>query len=372
MKTKIISSRTKISGIISAVLLAASAVLVFMDFVCFTNGEAYVSTFEAGIACGILSFIFALVGIIKPKNSEMGKMLCWAGIICPAIFGLFVLFITIIFKNTIAYTDEYLYDKNRNKINFDVGEGYFKYDRNKIGDVHRTFSGAGGRFYYFFDFHGPKSQGEHPNLPYCYLLYSHDDPDFVMIDLESFCKFNSITFETHEESRTTEISIYGSRIVLPWEKYQAHDNRGTTYDLKYPIVYYGLWTFVEVDFLYQTGMLKLHDEEACVDFINHLRKANDLIRQKGEGGEGIYTYRENKIAGACTYFYNNELLADSKVKIGMSREEVISVLGEPCDPKDMEIMAYPYFWMKCNEDQCIRMIEVDWEGVYYALQKKES
>lgn len=363
-----IKSRTKFSGIISIILLISSEILLFRDFLLFEDNN-YVSTFKAGIICGIFSVIFALIGIIKPQKTEMGKMLCSCGIGCPILFSLFVLFLFIIFKNTEVYTDTYLYDKDRNKINYFHGEGYFKYDRLNLDDYPYEFYFENERkFYYEYLFYGSQNSDKDPGLPYCYYLCSEDDPNFSMIDLDDFCKYNNITLETHEDSKTTEIINNGKIIILPWEKYQAND-KYVIYNLKYPIMHWRNNTYVGLEFLYQTGFIDLHDEEACVDFIKYLKKVNDYIYKNGEVSNGIYTYKGNEIAGACTYFYNNELFEDSKIKIGMNQKEVFSILGESSRPIDKKYMDYPYFWMELDENQNIRLIEVDWEGVYNSMEK---
>lgn len=57
-------------------------------------------------------------------------------------------------------------------------------------------------------------------------------------------------------------------------------------------------------------------------------------------------YKSNKIFGAGTTFYNNELLDDSKIKIGMSIDDVYALLGKPDRTLDNCIDYYKVMYVK--------------------------
>ena len=68
------------------------------------------------------------------------------------------------------------------------------------------------------------------------------------------------------------------------------------------------------------------------NLLNYFRTKTVLIVQNNENKKYPNLgkeYKSNKIFGASTTFYNNELLGDSKIKIGMPIDDVYALLGKP-------------------------------------------
>ena len=84
------TSRTKKSGIISSVLLIVGVVLLVYDFIASSTDDSEMIAFGIGFLCLVSSFVFSLIGLIKPQKTEIGKTLCLPGLVIPSIFFLFV------------------------------------------------------------------------------------------------------------------------------------------------------------------------------------------------------------------------------------------------------------------------------------------
>lgn len=305
-------------------------------------------SFNLGMIFLVLTFIFALVGMIKPQKSETGKTICFVGILLPLLFASFFLIAPLLSKSIKHYTDEYLYDRENHKIGYIIGDGFFDYSRTDIykGD---GIKGAGGNFFYDVYMGGT---GKNDKFAYCDWLCLENGAH--MIGLNYFCDFYDISCEVDKTNRKTIIWELSDRLIIPWGSYQAYYEKSKeTFDLKYPIVRRktgdthisddGEDTFVDTDLLYYAGFLRLYDEEACKKHYDYLCGKWDIIKKNGEFIGGEYVYKGNKISGAAIEFNNNELIEDSVIKIGMSTDEAIKIFGPPSKSFTVNRLVYPLF-----------------------------
>jgi len=207
---------------------------------------------------------------------------------------------------------------------------------------------------------------ENDKFPYCDWIALENGAH--MIGLHYFCKFYDITLEEDKINRQTTMRDLNDRLILPWGKFEAYyEKSGETISLKYPVVHIktgcnisedGTDTFVDTDFLYYAGFLKLFDEKACKDFYDYLGTKWDVIKKNGEKINGEYYYKGNKISGAALDFYNNELFEDSVIKIGMSVDEVAAILGPSFKTNLKNHLNYWWFDMYYDEDNQIELIHL--------------
>lgn len=362
---KIKENRTKIAGLLSGIFHLAGSILIARNFLLFMAeiDENETWSFELGAIFLAITFVFALVGMIKPQKSETGKTLCLVGIILPLIFASLFLIAPLVAKSINHHTDEYLYDREKHKIGYILGDGFFDYSRT---DIYRGdgIKGAGGNFFYDVYMGGT---GKNDKFSYCDWLCL--DNGARMIGLNYFCDFYDISREDDKTNRRTIIHELSDRLIIPWGSYQAYYEKSKeTFDLKYPVVRRktgdthvsedGEDTFIDTDLLYYAGFLRLYDEEACKKYSDYLYGKWSIIENEGEHIDGQYFYKGNRISGAAMDFFNNELFEDAVIKIGMSTDEVIKVFGPSCKTFVENMLAYPWFVFYFDENNKIKQVHI--------------
>ena len=88
--------------------------------------------------------------------------------------------------------------------------------------------------------------------------------------------------------------------------------------------------------------------EAYSRLANLLWEKTDFIKNNNDSSNDIYSssYKSNGTISKDTEFVNNELLGDVGLKIGMTRDDVYHLLGEPdTDQKDY-VAYYRSMYMK--------------------------
>jgi hypothetical protein len=358
----ILKNKQNRSGIISLIFLLLSFVINLINAFAF-GGYSVILVLSESLS-RILAFVFAVIGIVKALKNKKGFLICVPGLALPLLHFCvsFAVFFAEI-RPLLNYTDEYVYDINKNKIEYRLGRGFLEYNRHDIFSW-IPYIGADGNYYYTVYLSG--LNGERLPLPYCYWLNLYEGNP--MIGLSEFCDYYHYHIEEDENNHRTIIYQLNDRLILPWGKYKAYyEKSGETISLKYPVVHIktgcnisedGTDTFVDTDFLYYAGFLKLFDEKACEDFYDYLGTKWDVIKKNGEEINGEYYYKGNKISGAALYFYNNELFEDSVVKIGMSADEVAAILGPSFMTNLKNHLNYWWFDMYYDEDNQIELIHL--------------
>ncbi len=356
----ILKNKQNRSGVISLIFLLLSFVIKLINAFAFAFGGYIVILVLSESLSRILAFVFAVIGIVKALKNKRGWILCVPGIIFPLIS--FCFFLVALNKSQPAYTDEYLYDLDRDKTEYCLAYGFFEYARH---DIFSGFCcpGTDGNYFYTVSSDGVKGES-----PYCAWLnlYDYKNP---MIGLLGFCDFYHYHIEDDDLNHRTIINQLNDRLILPWGKYKAYyEKSGEEISLKFPIVHRsygdshinesGTDTFVDTDLLYYGGFLMLFDEKACKDFYDYLGKKWDVIKKNGELINGEYCYKGNKISGAALDFYNNELFEDSVIKIGMSVDEVAAILGPSFKTNLKNHLNYWWFDMYYDEDNQIELIHL--------------
>lgn len=352
---------------LSLIFLLLSVVLFVINAATFGGRGVLFVLLET--PCRLLAFVFAVVGIIRARNCGGRILLCVPGIVFPLIsFGIFLAaFISEI--ETRTYTDTYLYDRGKNKIEYHLGTGFLEYNRHNIFSWH-WYAGAKGNYYYTVYQSG--LNGEGLPLPYCDWLYLHIGESNPMIGISGFCDYYHIYIEDDRENRRTIIYQLNDRLVLPWGKYIAwYEKSDETISLKFPTVYRengdchinadGSETFVDTDLLYYAGFLHLYDEEACASYFNYLYEKAKIIYKNGTLTDGCYHYKENAISGAQADFYNNALLEEAVIKIGMSADEALAAFDVPQKSVHKNCLAYPSFAFYYDENRTITHIYMSME-----------
>lgn len=360
----ILKNKQNRSGIISLILLLLSFVLFVVNAITISaSGSATFVLLET--LCFFLAFVFALIGIVRAIKNKKGFLICVPGLALPLLHFCvsFAVFFAEI-RPLLNYTDEYVYDINKNKIEYRLGRGFLEYNRHDIFSW-IPYIGADGDYYYTVYLSG--LNGERLPLPYCYWLNLYEGNP--MIGLSEFCDYYHYHIEEDENNHRTIIYQLNDRLILPWGKYKAYyEKSGEEINLKYPIVHRdiedrhtnesGSETFVDTDLLYYAGFLRLYDEKACKDFYDYLGTKWQIIEKNGEKINGEYYYKGNKISGAALYFYNNELFEDSVVKIGMSVDEAAAIFGPSYKTNLKNHLNYWWFDMYYDEDNQIELIHL--------------
>lgn len=356
----ILKNKQNRSGIISLIFLLLSFVINLINAFAFAFGGYSVILGLSESLSRILAFVFAVIGIVKALKNKKGWILCVPGIVFPLIS--FCFFLVALNKSQPAYTDNYVYDREKNKMEYCLGDGFFDYSRNDIYSG-EGFTGADGNFFYDVYMGGTSKNDK---FPYCDWIALENGVH--MIGLNYFCDYYHYHIEEDENNHRTIIYQLNDRLILPWGKFEAYyEKSGETISLKYPIVHIktgcnisedGTDTFVDTDFLYYAGFLKLFDEKACKDFYDYLGTKWDVIKKNGEKINGEYYYKGNKISGAALDFYNNELFEDSVIKIGMSVDEVAAILGPSFMTNLKNHLNYWWFDMYYDEDNQIELIHL--------------
>lgn len=352
----ILKNKQNRSGVISLILLLLSFVIKLINAFAFAFGGYSVILVLSESLSRILAFVFAVIGIVKALKNKRGWILCVPGIVFPLIS--FCFFLVALNKSQPAYTDKYVYDREKNKMEYCLGDGFFDYSRKDIYSG-EGFKGADGNFFYDVYMGGTS---ENDKFPYCDWIALENGAH--MIGLNYFCKFYDITLEEDKIKRQTTMRQLNDSLILPWGKFEAYyEKSGETISLKYPIVHIktgdchisedGMDTFVDTDLLYYAGFLFLYDERNCKEYFDYLDKKFHEIRQNGEFIEGEYFYKGNKISGPAMYISDNELLEDSAIKIGIHKDDVLSIFGLPCKTTSKNMLAYhaDYFWFDFTYDE---------------------
>ena len=360
------TNRAKRAALLSIIFLLVSVVVFAINAATFGGRGVLFVLLET--LCRLLAFVFAVTGIIKARKGGGRILLCVPGIVFPLIsFGIFLAAL-ISEIETRTYTDTYLYDRGKNKIEYHLGTGFLEYNR------HNIFSwlcneGADGNYYYTVYQSG--LNGESLPLPYCDWL-NFDGEENPMIGISGFCDYYHIYLEDDKENRRTIIYQLSDRLVLPWGKYVAwYEKSDETISLKFPIVHRengdchinadGSETFVDTDLLYYAGFLRLYDDEACASYFNYLYEKVKFIYKNGTLTDGCYYYKGNVIGGAEAYFHNNALLEDAVIKIGMSADEALALFDVPLKSVFENCLTYPSFSFFYDENRTITQIHVSME-----------
>lgn len=359
----ILKNKQNRSGIISLIFLLLSFVLFVVNAITISaSGSVTLILLEP--LCLFLAFVFALIGIVKAIKNKKGFLICVPGLALPLLHFCvsFAVFFAEI-RPLLNYTDEYVYDSDRNKIEYDLLYGCFEYGRLDI--FVPCYEGAYGNYYYTVHLSG--LNGEPLPLPHCDWL--NLDGENPMIGISGFCDYYHYYVEEDEANHRTVIYQLSDRLILPWGKYTAYyEKSGEEISLNFPIVHRdrgdchtnesGSETFVDTDLLYYAGFLRLYDEKACKDFYDYLGTKWEIIEKNGEKINGEYYYKGNKISGAALYFYNNELFEDSVVKIGMSVDEAAAIFGPSYKTNLKNHLNYWYFDMRYDENDLITEIHL--------------
>lgn len=359
----ILKNKQNRSGVISLILLLLSFVLFVVNAITISaSGSATFVLLET--LCLFLAFVFALIGIVRAIKNKKGFLICVPGLVLPLLH--FCISFAVFFAENrplLNYTDEYVYDINKNKIEYRLSRGFLEYNRHDIFSW-IPYIGADGNYYYTVYLSGLNGE----SLPLSYCDWLNLDGENPMIGLSSFCDYYDHTIKEDEANHRTVIYQLSDRLILPWGRYTAYyEKSGEEISLKFPIVHRdsgdchtesGSETFVDTDLLYYAGFLRLYDEKACKDFYDYLGTKWQIIAKNGEKINGEYNYKGNKISGAALYFYNNELFEDSVVKIGMSVDEATAIFGPSYKTNLKNHLNYWYFDMYYDEDNQIELIRL--------------
>lgn len=121
----ILKNKQNRSGIISLILLLLSFVINLINAFAFAFGGYSVILGLSESLSRILAFVFAVIGIVKALKNKRGWILCVPGIVFPLIS--FCFFLVALNKSQPAYTDNYVYDREKNKMEYRLGDGFFDY-----------------------------------------------------------------------------------------------------------------------------------------------------------------------------------------------------------------------------------------------------
>lgn len=135
----ILKNKQNRSGIISLIFLLLSFVIKLINAFAF-GGYSVILVLSESLS-RILAFVFAVIGIVKALKNKRGWILCVPGIVFPLIS--FCFFLVALNKSQPAYTDNYVYDCEKNKMEYCLGDGFFDYSRNDIYSG-EGFTGADG------------------------------------------------------------------------------------------------------------------------------------------------------------------------------------------------------------------------------------
>lgn len=81
---------------------------------------------------------------------------------------------------------------------------------------------------------------------------------------------------------------------------------------------------------FQNSLTEEKYRNAYKDLILSLWEKNDFIARNYDTIEGMHKYYKSNESFACTtIFVNNELLSDIPLKIGMTKDDVLKLLGHP-------------------------------------------
>ena len=180
----ILKNKQNRSGIISLILLLLSFVLFVVNAITISSsGSATFVLLET--LCLFLAFVFALIGIVRAIKNKKGFLICVPGLALPLLHFCvsFAVFFSEI-RPLLNYTDEYVYDINKNKIEYRLGRGFLEYNRHDIFSW-IPYIGADGNYYYTVYLSG--LNGERLPLPYCYWLNLYEGNP--MIGLSEFCDY---------------------------------------------------------------------------------------------------------------------------------------------------------------------------------------
>ena len=124
----ILKNKQNRSDIISLIFLLLSFVIKLINAFAF-GGYSVILVLSESLS-RILAFVFAVIGIVKALKNKRGWILCVPGIVFPLIS--FCFFLVALNKSQPAYTDNYVYDREKNKMEYCLGDGFFDYSRNDI------------------------------------------------------------------------------------------------------------------------------------------------------------------------------------------------------------------------------------------------
>ena len=349
--------------IVSITLLILSYILFWINALIFGAYNSFLAIAEP--LCRLISFILAVIGIVKSlkKKNKKRIFLFLPGIIFPLLsLGIFIANAINLSGLHSTYTNEYVYDKDKNKIEYRLESGFLEYNRHDIFSW-ICYPGVEGQYFYTVYLSG--LNGEPLPLPYCDWL--NLDGDNPMIGLAGFCDYYHHYIEEDESNKRTIIYQLSDRLILPWGKYRAYyEKSGEEIILKYPVVHRnngdghinkdGSDTFVDTDLLYYAGFLKLYNEDVCNDFYEYLGTKWKVIEDNGDFVDGEYFYKGNQISGAAIFLRNNELLEDSVVKIGMCRDDVLKIFGPSRKTGHSNCLEYDLFELFYDENEIINVI----------------
>lgn len=106
--------RTKISGIAAIFLLIAAIALMFIDFLT----DSKIDSGTEGLLCLIISFIFAIIGIVKGNKESLGYTLCFPSIVIGGVFSILFALAGLVSNQSMA--DENHQNSNSDKTDFEL------------------------------------------------------------------------------------------------------------------------------------------------------------------------------------------------------------------------------------------------------------
>ena len=128
----ILKNKQNRSGIISLILLLLSFVLFVVNAITISASGGSATFILLETLCFFLAFVFALIGIVRAIKNKKGFLICVPGLALPLLHFCvsFAVFFAEI-RPLLNYTDEYVYDINKNKIEYRLGRGFLEYNRHE-------------------------------------------------------------------------------------------------------------------------------------------------------------------------------------------------------------------------------------------------